>query len=183
MKILCANWRAKARPTGLASALACLFAAPLALGQSLSVKVTLPRQEVAEYHRPYAAFWLENADRSVVRDLAVWYDHAKPKAEGKQWLKDMRQWWRVSGRNQNELAEGVTGATRAPGTHAFSISAGDPRLSGLPAGKYELVAEAAREKGGRELVRLPLEWPPGQAALSTASGKTELGQIEVSTAP
>lgn len=169
--------------SSLACALAGLFSASLAQAESLSVKVGIPRLEVAEYHRPYVAIWLENADRSVVRDLAVWYDHAMPKAEGKKWLKDMRQWWRVSGRNQEELADGVTGATRAPGTHTLTIPAGDSRLANLPAGKYELAVEASREKGGRELIRLPLEWPPAKAATATETGKTELGAIELSTAP
>lgn len=169
--------------SSLACALAGLFSAPLAQAESLSVKVNIPRLEVAEYHRPYVAIWLENADRSVVRDLAVWYDHAMPKAEGKKWLKDMRQWWRVSGRNQEELADGVTGATRAPGTHSLAIPAGDARLANLPAGKYELAVEASREKGGRELIRLPLEWPPVKAVTATETGKTELGAIELSTAP
>ena len=169
--------------TSMACSLAALFAAPLAQAESLSVKVTVPRQGEAEYHRPYVAIWLENADRSVVRDLGVWYDHAMPKAEGKKWLKDMRQWWRVSGRNQDELADGVTGATRAPGTHTLSLESGDARLANLPAGKYRLAVEAAREKGGRELVRLPLEWPPTQAATAKETGKSELGDIELSAAP
>ena len=169
--------------TSIACSLAALFAAPMAKAESLSVNVTLPRQSEAEYHRPYVAIWLENADRSVVRDLSVWYEHAKPKAEGKKWLKDMRQWWRVSGRNQDELADGVTGATRAPGTHALTVQGDDARLAGLPAGKDQLAVEAAREKGGHELVRLPLEWPPAQAATAKKSGKTELGDIELSATP
>ncbi|MCB5362754.1 DUF2271 domain-containing protein [Pusillimonas sp. CC-YST705] len=169
--------------TSLSCTLAGLFCAPLAQAESVSVKVGVPRLEVAEYHRPYVAIWLENADRSVVRDLAVWYDHAMPKAEGKKWLKDMRQWWRVSGRNQEELAEGVTGATRAPGSHTLTIAADDARLANLPAGKYELAVEASREKGGRELIRLPLEWPPAKAATAKDTGKTELGEIELIVAP
>ena len=29
---------------------------------------------VAEYHRPYVAVWLERADQSFVGNLAIWYD-------------------------------------------------------------------------------------------------------------
>lgn len=169
--------------TTLACALTGLFAGHQAQAETLSVKVTVPRLETAEYHRPYVAIWLENADRSVVRDLAVWYDYAMPQAEGKKWLKDMRQWWRVSGRNQDELADGVTGATRAPGTHTLNFKADDPRLAKLPAGQYELIVEASREKGGRELVKLPLAWPPAKAESAKAAGTTELGEIEISTTP
>jgi len=169
--------------TTLGSALAAVFVAPAAQADSLSIKLTLPRMQTSEYHRPYVAVWLENTDRSVVRDLAVWYDHAMARDEGKKWLKDIRRWWRVSGRNQTELADGVTGATRAPGTHTLNVALNDARLAGLPAGSYELAVEASREKGGLELIRLPLAWPLDKAATVQASGKTELGAIAVSVVP
>jgi hypothetical protein len=45
------------------------------------------------------------------------------------------------------------------------------------------VIEAAREDGGRELVRLPFQWParPGQTV--KAAGKTELGAIAATFKP
>jgi len=167
----------------LGSALAAALACPAAQAESLSIKLTVPRIQTSEYHRPYIAVWLENADRSVLRDVAVWYDHVMARDEGKKWLKDIRRWWRVSGRNQKDLADGVTGATRAPGTHTITLALDDARLAGLPAGQYDLAVEASREKGGLELVRLPLQWPLDKTATAQASGKTELGAIEVSVSP
>src|SRR5690606_35075431 len=60
--------------TTLAAALAGVYAVPLQAA-SLAVEVELPRIDVAEYHRPYVAVWLQSADRQTVRDVAVWYDH------------------------------------------------------------------------------------------------------------
>src|SRR5690606_17619850 len=95
----------------------------------LALDIELPRMQVAEYHRPYVAAWIEHADRSVAANLAVWYMHkdastrpgAAPTAtkDGSEWLPDLRQWWRRSGRNLSLPVDGVTGATRPPGTHSL----------------------------------------------------------------
>lgn len=62
------------------------------------VSIEIPKLNVAEYHRPYVAIWLEKPDQSFVGNLAVWYDVKLKNNEGTKWLKDMRQWWRKSGR-------------------------------------------------------------------------------------
>src|SRR5690606_24372470 len=149
----------------------------------IEIQVEIPRIDVAEYHRPYVAVWLQSADRKTVRDIAVWYDYKMPKEEGKKWLKDLRQWWRVSGRSQDELADGITGATQAPGKHTIQVAATHPALAGLPAGEYEVIVEASREKGGREVLRLPLAWPAQQAATSEAQGESELGHVKATLTP
>ncbi len=50
------------------------FSVPLlsasAMAADLSVKLELPQLNVAEYHRPYVAMWLEKGDQSVVTMLA-----------------------------------------------------------------------------------------------------------------
>lgn len=148
------------------------------LAANISVNLTLPQIDTAEYHRPYVAVWLESADRKTIRDVAVWFDMRKPNDEGKKWLKDLRQWWRLSGRYHDGPTNGVTGATRPVGTHTLHIDTQSPELANLPAGQYELVVEAAREKGGRELVRLPLPWPVKPGDAQKQQGKTELGAIE-----
>ena len=65
---------------------------PTANAADLGLSIEVPRLDVAEYHRPYVAIWIENPDQSVAADLAVWYDVAKKNNEGAEWLKDMRQW-------------------------------------------------------------------------------------------
>lgn len=159
-----------------------LLASPAMAGEML-IDVQIPRLEVAEYHRPYVAIWLERANQQPVADLAVWYDVKMKDKEGEKWLKDLRQWWRRSGRNLDMPVDGVSGATRAVGTHRLSVAADDPRLSSLEAGEYRLVVEAAREVGGRELLRVPFSWPVSRASQQQAQGKTELGTITLTLNP
>ncbi|WP_251863337.1 DUF2271 domain-containing protein [Achromobacter sp. Marseille-Q4962] len=149
----------------------------------LNLSVEIPRLDVAEYHRPYVAIWIENPDQSVATDLAVWYDVAKKNNEGTEWLKDMRQWWRRSGRNQQFPVDGVSGATKPAGRHALAFQSSAKPLSALKPGKYAVVIEAAREVGGRELLRIPFEWPPQKAETLGAQGEHELGAIALDLKP
>ena len=157
-----------------ATAAVAAAAATPALAADLNVSVEIPRLSVAAYHRPYIAVWIERPDNTAVRTLAVWYEVSNV-AEGKDWLKDMRTWWRRGGRALTLPADGISRATKAPGTHAVRVPGA--RLSNLPAGDYVLVVEAARELGGREAVRVPFRW--GAANTARASGSTELGAVTV----
>ena len=157
------------------AALGASFAAPAA-AQSIDLTVTIPRLSVAEYHRPYVAIWVEGAG-APEKTLAVWYDHDMKDNEGTKWLRDVRQWWRVSGRSLTMPADGVSGATRAPGEQKIAFTTGKGPLGALGPGNYTLVVEAAREVGGRELVRLPFTWPAKPGAVIKGAGSSELGAI------
>ena len=157
----------------LSAAALATISAP-AMAADLTVSVEIPRLSVAAYHRPYVAVWIERPDQTAVRTLAVWYEVSNT-AEGKDWLKDMRTWWRRGGRAMTMPADGISSATKAPGRHAVTVSGA--RLSNLPAGDYVMVVEAARELGGREAVRVPFRW--GAANTGRASGSNELGAVSV----
>ena len=161
-------------PLILTATAAAAVAGP-ALAADITVSVEVPRLSVAAYHRPYVAVWIERPDNTPVRTLAVWYEVSNV-AEGKDWLKDMRTWWRGLGRGMTLPADGVSSATKAPGRHTVSIPAA--RLRDLPAGNYSVVVEAARELGGREVVRVPFVW--GRANTAQGTGRTELGAVSVS---
>lgn len=157
-------------------------AAPL-WAADLSLKVQVPRLEVAEYHRPYVAVWIEGADQSIAANLAVWYQTEAKKEDGTQWLKDLRQWWRRGGRALQMPVDGVTGATRPVGEHTLSFKGASKPLATLAPGKYNIVIEAVREVGGRELLRLPFDWPGTQKQHATVQGKTELGAVTLDVNP
>ncbi|MGO4813682.1 DUF2271 domain-containing protein [Cupriavidus sp. 2MCAB6] len=158
------------------------FAGP-AVAAEMNVKVEIPRLNVAEYHRPYVSMWIERADQSPAATLAVWYDVKHKDGEGTKWLKDMRQWWRKAGRDMQMPADGISGATRAAGEHTLTFTDAKAPLGKLPAGDYQLVVEAAREVGGRELLRVPFAWPPKAAASAKAKGEHELGGVSVDLKP
>lgn len=159
-----------------------LLATPL-YAADLSVKIEIPRLTVSEYHRPYVAVWVERPDQSVSTNLAVWYDLKLKENEGTKWLKDLRQWWRRSGRTMTMPADGISGATRQPGEHQLTFAAGKAPLGDLPPGEYGLVVEAAREVGGRELLRVPFQWPPPAAKTAAVQGEHELGAVTLDVKP
>ena len=164
-------------------ALAALFGVP-AVAAGLGASIEVPRLNVSEYHRPYVAAWIERADNSVAATVAVWYDVRtrtnNPEGEGTKWLKDLRQWWRRTGRELQVPIDGVTSATKPAGTHALSLPDAAAKLA---PGAYKFVVEAAREVGGREVVSVPFQWPPTQADQQRASGSTELGEIKLELKP
>ena len=143
-------------------------AAPAAAG---TVTVTVPRLDVAEYHKPYVAIWLTPAGGGPARTVALWYEtHKTGKEAGTKYLAELRAWWRQGGRSLAVPADGVTGPTRAPGQYSV-------KLPDVKPGAYVLNVEAARETGGRELVTLPITVPNSAAH---GSGKSELGAVTVS---
>jgi hypothetical protein len=143
-----------------------LLSAPAMAG---TVSITIPQIKIAEYKKPYVVAWLEPADGSPIRTLLAWYNVRKQGAEpGTKYLVELRSWWRKGGRSLALPADGISGATRAPGTYTIALPAD------LKPGQYTLNVEAARESGGRELVSVPLTNGAG-----SASGKTELGAVVV----
>lgn len=160
-----------------------LAAAPAAYAANLDINVEIPRLNVAEYHRPYVAVWVEDGAQKSVANLSVWYQQtSNAEGHGTKWLPDLRQWWRKSGRTLQVPVDGVTGPTRPAGKHALSFSDSQPQLRNLPAGQYTLVVEAVREVGGRELLKIPFEWK-GKAATGSARGQSELGLVTLATKP
>ncbi|MCK7597539.1 DUF2271 domain-containing protein [Microbulbifer sp. CAU 1566] len=167
----------------VAVALFGLGAASAVQAESLKVSIEIPRLNVAEYHNPYVAVWLEDESRKATQ-IAVWYDLEMRNNEGEKWLKDLRQWWRRGGRGLDVPVDGITSATYGPGEHALEVAIADSDLAKLAPGKYRLRIEAAREVGGRELIEIPLTWPLEKSSLPlSAKGKEELGSIQVALLP
>ena len=89
------------KPLILATSLVLLGQLPSAYADqsasSVQLSVELPRLQVAEYHKPYVAVWLEDEKRNATH-VKVWYDVAMENEKGEEWLADLRQWWRRGGR-------------------------------------------------------------------------------------
>src|SRR2546430_2502685 len=106
-------------PLALAAALATVLPASAA---ELRLKLALPRMDLAEYHRPYVAVWIARADQAFAGNVALWYDTGKREKGGTRWLKELRQWWRVSGQSGPAL-DGISGATRTAGEYRLDLLA------------------------------------------------------------
>ena len=153
------------------------LAAVPAMAADSALTIEIPELSVAEYHRPYVAAWIMQDGSREVTNVALWYQ-MDSRRKGEEWLKDLRQWWRRSGRSLEMPVDGFTGATRAPGLHRVEL--GDLKLS---AGKHTLYVEASREVGGRELLKIPFVWPANQAQTMQAKGESELGLVELKLTP
>lgn len=155
-----------------------------AWGAEAQLTLNLPTIQGSRVQRPYVAVWVEKAGtHEFAGNIAVWYDMKKPNNIGAtKWLPDMREWWRVSGSTAKFPIDGVSGATRPAGEHTINVGEA-AAVKALPAGQYEVVVEVTREKGGHDLVRLPMQWPPKASAKAEASGTQELGLVTLTAKP
>ncbi len=143
----------------------------------IELTVEIPKLTVSEYHRPYVAIWIEDKDRKVAANLSVWYATKLKDEEGEKWLKDIRQWWRRTGRGLDLPLDGVSSPTRPPGANKIEFLSDSGPLAKLAPGDYTLIVEASREVGGKEMVEIPFTWALGAEAIATAKGKEELGAV------
>ena len=162
--------------------LATLTIAP-ASAVELTLGVQIPALKVAEYHRPYVASWIEGEGQAHAANLVVWYQTRDSKEPGTKWLPELRQWWRRSGRNLKMPVDGISGATRPAGVHTLAFAGDKPPLAGLAPGQYTLVVEAVREVGGRELLRIPFQWPARERQHLQVQGEHELGTVTLDLTP
>lgn len=138
--------------------------------QTVDVELQLPAINSSQYKRPYVAVWVERkGERRALTTLAVWH-------EDKKWLKDIRRWWRNAGR-YNADVDGVTGATRAPGTYKLSWD-GKGRNGETLSGEFLLCLEAVREHGNRSLIKQKFRFGDGAQTYTIAAGD-ELGPVTV----
>ncbi|MEM9310450.1 MAG: DUF2271 domain-containing protein [Pseudomonadota bacterium] len=149
------------------------FAASPVAADEGTVTYEVPRQDVSNYRKPYIAVWLEDSARKQVKVYAVYFDQS---SFGDKWLPDLKTWWRRGGRAMKTPVSGVTRPTRGPGEYKLKIGS----LSALPEGRYALVIEAARENGGREIVKMPFDWTQGEMVSVSSNGSSELGRISLS---
>ncbi|SEI02834.1 Hypothetical protein SAMN05660691_02905 [Rheinheimera pacifica] len=148
---------------------AVLFGHATAQAAQSDIKLELPVIETSQYHRPYVAVWIEDAQQQPVKLIALWVE--KP-----DWLKDLRRFWRKIGRSNTALVDAVSGATQKPGNYTLHWDGKNDDGGALPAGKYTLFVEAAREQGGRSLAKHDFKLPATNAVIEIAADG-ELGDI------
>jgi len=143
-----------------------------ATASDLEIALQLPKISEGQYHRPYVAVWVEDSSEKSVRLIEIWRE--KP-----DWIKDLRRFWRKTGRADQPLVDARTGATKGPGQYRLRWDGKDDQGVAVPNGEYQLVIEAAREHGGRQLVKQKFNWDGSAVALSVVAGN-EIGQVQLS---
>ncbi|MBU1309545.1 MAG: DUF2271 domain-containing protein [Gammaproteobacteria bacterium] len=148
----------------------CMFALSwVASAQPSEIALEIPVIETSQYHRPYVAVWVEDAQQQPVKLIALWVE--KP-----DWLKDLRRFWRKIGRSNTTLVDAVSGATQKPGNYTLQWDGKDDTGATLSTGRYTLFVEAAREQGGRSLVKHEFDLP-AQGAVIEMAAEGELGAV------
>ncbi|WP_454828671.1 DUF2271 domain-containing protein [Pseudoxanthomonas wuyuanensis] len=148
---------------------------PAAEPERLAIDYEIPAQTGERYRRPYLALWIATPAGAPVRQLLVLGDRSR-------WLRELPQWWRHYGRDDEAAVHGIARPTRAPGRYSLGWDGRDDFGRALPQGDYLLQIEAAREHGGHERLSLPFRLD-GTAVLQQAQGRREVGRIELRTAP
>lgn len=154
--------------------------AHLQQADSLVLSIELPPQPSGS-KRPYVSAWISNT--------RGWQQQLLLIGEQTRWYSELRSWWRAlkttldhtGGSHQitalSQLTDQWAGATRKSGVQQVVWQARQRNGHPLPAGEYHINIEAAREGGGRELLRMTLHWPlPLQQTLQL-QGHHELGRV------
>lgn len=128
------------------------------------------------YHAPYLALWIARPDGEPVRQLLVLGDRS-------HYLAELPQWWRRYGRDDLPAIQGIARPTRLPGHYSVAWDGRDDRGRALPPGTYVVHVEAARQRGGHELLELPFRLDAHGTRPVQRHGHTEIGRVSLAVAP
>ena len=169
-RLASANWSDYQTPLVKPAMYAAAMGAPApAVNENfeLAVQLDLARIDDPRYRKPYVAVWIEDKDRFPLRTVALWWD-------GKgRFLPEMKAWYHDD--RVRNMAEGtditrtVSSATRPPGSYTVKWDGKDSEGKAVPAGKYTVCVEIAREHGGYEIFRQELDFngKPQQLKMGT----------------
>lgn len=125
--------------------------------------------------RPFVAVWVEDAKKTPVRNLAIWYN--KPR-----WLPDLKSWNRVNGDEFKKGAEGnlssTSSATRGPGKYTLAWDGKDDKGKLVKAGAYTVYIEIVREHGTYQIISKQMKFN-GKAAKIQLTPNTELASASL----
>ncbi|WP_316847347.1 DUF2271 domain-containing protein [Pedobacter psychrodurus] len=125
--------------------------------------------------RPFVAVWIEDAAKTPVRNLAIWYN--KPR-----WLPDLKSWNRANGDEFRKAEAGklssTSSATRGPGKYSLSWDGKDDSGQLVKAGIYTVYIEVAREHGSYQVISKEMKFT-GSAQKVELTPNTELASASL----
>jgi len=125
--------------------------------------------------RPFVAVWVEDAAKTPVRNLAIWYN--KPR-----WLPDLKSWSRANGDEFRKAEAGklssTSSATRGPGKYSLSWDGKDDSGKLVKAGLYTVFIEVAREHGTYQVISKEMKFT-GSAQKVELTPNTELASASL----
>lgn len=131
-------------------------------------------QQAGFAKRPFAAIWVEDAEKKTVKTIALWFN--KPR-----WVPDMREWYRKNGETMKANPtsfSSITSATRSPGKYSMKWDGKDDAGNILPAGTYTIYMEVVREHGGYDLLHQDVECKKKDQSF-TLQGSKEVSSVVI----
>lgn len=139
-------------------------------GYQATIDLVIPKINVEKYRAPYVSVWVTDANKKLVRTLAVWGKH-------EQWINSNYVWWRRYGRQMEKL-DAVAKPSRQPGQYKMVWDGKDDSGKAVPAGQYIVHIETSREHGDHSYQMMNLD-VKAKASSQNLPAQTEIGSLKM----
>ena len=139
-------------------------------GYQAQIEVNIPKIAVDNYRAPYVSVWVTDANKKLVRTIAVW-------GKDEKWINSNYVWWRRYGRQMPNL-DAVAKPSRQPGQYKLAWDGKDEQGKAVNAGKYLIHIETSREHGDHSYQTIELDVAP-KAATQTLPAQAEIGIVKL----
>lgn len=139
-------------------------------GYQAAIDLVIPKINVEKYRAPYVSVWVTDANKKLVRTLAVW-------GKNEQWINSNYVWWRRYGRQMEKL-DAVAKPSRQPGQYKIAWDGKDDSGKAVPAGQYIVHIETSREHGDHSYQMMNLDVKAKNSSQSLPA-QTEIGSVKM----
>lgn len=139
-------------------------------GYQAVIDLTIPKMDVEKYRAPYVSVWVTDANRQIVRTLAVW-------GKDEKWINSNYVWWRRYGRQMPNL-DAVAKPSRQPGQYKLAWDGKDETGKAVAAGKYLIHIETSREHGEHSYQTFDLD-VKAKGSNQTLPAQKEIGAVKL----
>ncbi|MGS0705315.1 DUF2271 domain-containing protein [Acinetobacter sp. ANC 3781] len=139
-------------------------------GYQAIIDLIIPKIVVENYRAPYVSVWVTDANKKIVRTLAVW-------GKDEKWINSNYVWYRRYGRQMPNL-DAVAKPSRQPGQYKLSWDGKDETGKAVAAGKYLIHIETSREHGEHSYQTFDLD-VKATASNQTLAAQKEIGAVKL----
>ena len=139
-------------------------------GYQAIIDLIIPKIAVENYRAPYVSVWVTDANKKIVRTLAVW-------GKDEKWINSNYVWYRRYGRQMPNL-DAVAKPSRQPGQYKLSWDGKDETGKAVAAGKYLIHIETSREHGEHSYQTFDLD-VKATASNQTLAAQKEIGAVKL----
>ena len=139
-------------------------------GYQAMIELTIPKINAEKYRAPYVSVWVTDANKKLVRTLAVW-------GKDERWINSNYVWWRRYGRQMEKL-DAVAKPSRQPGQYKLAWDGKDENGKLVPAGEYLIHIETSREHGDHSYQTIEFN-ATGKASTKHLAAQKEIGAVDL----